>query len=31
MFCGKCGNELLEDEKFCGKCGAKREKKKTKN
>lgn len=21
MFCSKCGNELLEDERFCGKCG----------
>ena len=20
-ICNKCGNELLEDEKFCGKCG----------
>lgn len=22
MFCGKCGNEMKEGEKFCGKCGA---------
>lgn len=22
MFCKKCGNQLLEDEKFCSSCGA---------
>ena len=21
MYCGKCGNEIQEGEKFCGKCG----------
>ena len=22
MFCGKCGNQINQGEKFCGKCGA---------